>query len=398
MRRKGRLPTGIYFRGDTLWIRYRDEFGKETRESTRQSDVELAEAIRAEQIREAVMRKHFPVRRFERALFRDLLDHWWEKEGRRKEKSKFQSLMRRIDDRFEKQGGKEGEARDEEGTEDIELKRFQNMFKNKKAREVTPDIVDNFQHGLNHSGLAASSCNHYRTILNLIFNHAIRWELYDRNPVRAVSKFKEPPGRNCVITLEAFQRLLDLCDELQARELRALLIVLAVTTMRKGEVLSRKWEDVRLGAKVPFIHVPVTKNGDPKTIPLPQIVVDALRELPSYKNSSYLFPSRPTARHPSPQQPYRWDFGKEFRRVCLKAGLRKKDGSLAENLRLHDLRHFGPSILLKHDLSRDLVKKITGHKGPSLERYEHATLKLKHKTLEIIARELFAHTERTKVK
>ena len=46
------------------------------------------------------------------------------------------------------------------------------------------------------------------------------------------------------------------------------------------------------------------------------------------------------------------------------------------------------SILLKHDLSRDLVRKITGHKGPTLERYEHATLKLKHETLEIVAREL----------
>ena len=112
-------------------------------------------------------------------------------------------------------------------------------------------------------------------------------------------------------------------------------IILAITTMRKGEILPRKWEDVCLEGEIPFIHVPVTKNSDPKTVPLPQIVVDALKKLPSYETSVYLFPSRPTARHPSPKQPFRWDFGKEFRRACLKAGLRKKDGSLAENLRIH---------------------------------------------------------------
>ena len=141
-------------------------------------------------------------------------------------------------------------------------------------------------------------------------------------------------------------------------------IILAITTMRKGEILPRKWEDVCLEGEIPFIHVPVTKNSDPKTVPLPQIVVDALKKLPSYETSVYLFPSRPTARHPSPKQPFRWDFGKEFRRACLKAGLRKKDGSLAENLRIHDLRHFGPTILLGYDLSRDLVRRSRATEVP----------------------------------
>ena len=30
----------------------------------------------------------------------------------------------------------------------------------------------------------------------------------------------------------------------------------------------------------------------------------------------YLFPSRPTARCPKPQRPYRWDFGKQFRALA----------------------------------------------------------------------------------
>jgi hypothetical protein len=35
----------------------------------------------------------------------------------------------------------------------------------------------------------------------------------------------------------------------------------------------------------------------------------------------YLFPSRPTARCPKPQRPYRWDFGEQFRALAKGAGI-----------------------------------------------------------------------------
>ena len=66
--------------------------------------------------------------------------------------------------------------------------------------------------------------------------------------------------------------------------------------------------------------------------------------LPSHATNEYLFPSRPTARCPEPERPYRWDFGKQFRALAKAAGM--------QNVRIHDLRHAGATILMTLGVSR----------------------------------------------
>jgi integrase len=66
---------------------------------------------------------------------------------------------------------------------------------------------------------------------------------------------------------------------------------------------------------------------------------------------------------PSPKQPYRWDIGKEFRQLVRSLGI--------EDVRIHDLRHTGPSVLLMQGIPGDVVRKITGHRSRELERYQH---------------------------
>ena len=98
----------------------------------------------------------------------------------------------------------------------------------------------------------------------------------------------------------------------------------------------------------------------------------------------YFFPSRATARWPSPKKPYRWDFGKEFRALVRSLGL--------EDLRLHDLRHTGPSVLLMQGTPGDVVKKITGHRSCELERYQHLSPAFRAHTVDLIAQVLFSDT------
>ena len=73
-------------------------------------------------------------------------------------------------------------------------------------------------------------------------------------------------------------------------------------------------------------------------MPIPQSIVKTLKALPSHGRHEYLFPSRPTARCPEPQRPYRWDFGKQFRALAKATGI--------QNVRIHDLRHAGATILM----------------------------------------------------
>ena len=63
-------------------------------------------------------------------------------------------------------------------------------FGKKKAREISPDAVRDFLADLRKEGLAASSINQCRTILGGVFNYAIRFEKYDKNPVSVVAQEK----------------------------------------------------------------------------------------------------------------------------------------------------------------------------------------------------------------
>ena len=97
-----------------------------------------------------------------------------------------------------------------------------------------------------------------------------------------------------------------------------------------------------------------------------------------------MFPSRATSRWPNPKKPYRWDFGKEFRALVRAQGL--------EDLRLHDLRHTGPSVLLMQGIPGDVVRKITGHRSRELERYQHLSPLFRAQTVDLIAQVLFSST------
>jgi integrase len=347
-----KLRRGIYRRGDVLWIRFKNAKGALSRESTGQGDLKVAEAILAKRRSEVAMLHHFPTRKFEQISFDDLLKAWEPAHVRKT--PTFHYLLPRVRVTF---GGV-------------------------KAREVTTERVQEFLDRLkDESGLSPSSVKHYRTILNSIFNEAVRHGRYDGNPVRAVHQFREPPGRDRFLSIEEFQLLLAGCKD---PELRTVILVLCMTTLRLRELLNRRWSDIHLEGPAPYISVPHTKTGVPKKIPLPKVAVEALKRLASYDVDEYVFPSRPTARWPNPKKPYRWDVGKEFRALVRSLGL--------DDLRLHDLRHTGPSVLLMQGIPGDVVRKITGHRSRELERYQHLSPLFRAQTVDLIAQVLFSGT------
>jgi len=251
------------------------------------------------------MLSHFPTRKFEQLTFDDLREAW--EPAHLKKTPSFRYLLPRVLVAF---GGA-------------------------KAREMTTERVQEFLDRMrDHDGLSASSVNHYRTILNSIFNEAIRHGRYDVNPIRAIHQFREPPGRDRFLSVEEFQLLLAKCKD---PELRTAILVLCMTTLRLRELLNRRWSEM------------YTKTGVPKKAPLPRVAVEALKSLPSYGLDDYVFPSKSSARWPSPMKPHRWDLGKEFRALVRSLGM--------TDVRLHDLRHTGPSVLLMQGIPGDVVRR-----------------------------------------
>lgn len=345
-----RVERGIYVRASGIYyILYQNEVGRIVWKSTKQKSLKAARQFLEKHKTDVAMKVHLPNRRYESVKFSELADHWWNREGSRSA-SQWNYLIPRIRERFGKC----------------------------KARRMTSDEIQDFLDTLRET-LSASSVNHHRTILNRIFNFALERKTYDHNPVKGVPQYREPPGRDRFPTVEEFKKLINACDP--DIELRTAILVYSMTTLRKSELLRRRWTEVHLDAQVPYVSIPITKNHDPKKVPLPAIAVEALRILPSYGKSEFLFPSRPTARFPKPRKPYMWDLGKRFKSACAAAEL--------ENLRIHDLRHMGASILTEQGIAPEIIRKITGHRGKELDRYQHLSERLKSQTVDLIADVLF---------
>ena len=59
--------------------------------------------------------------------------------------------------------------------------------------------------------------------------------------------------------------------------------------MRRGEILSLCWEHVHLDKR--YVHLPDTKNGDSRDVPLSPLALDLLRDLPrNIRGDQAVFP------------------------------------------------------------------------------------------------------------
>jgi integrase len=103
--------------------------------------------------------------------------------------------------------------------------------------EVRTIQVESWLRGL---PLAKSSCATIRNLMSVLFNHACRYELFDRNPiylVRQSAKRRTPPAILLPSEIKA------LIDGLALRE-RTLVLLAASTGLRQSEIFGLKWGDI----------------------------------------------------------------------------------------------------------------------------------------------------------
>ena len=107
-------------------------------------------------------------------------------------------------------------------------------------------------------------------LLKAAYNQALRAEKITRNLARSVKLFKENNIRVRYLTEDEERRLVAALPEY----LRPLVTVAIHTGLRRGELLSLRWEDVDFSARV--ITVRVSKSGEGRRMPINEVVFKTL--------------------------------------------------------------------------------------------------------------------------
>ena len=127
--------------------------------------------------------------------------------------------------------------------------------------EVKPIAVEKW---LNEMPIAPASRYKTKGVMSVLFQHAMRYEWADRNPVRLVRQSAMPEQEAVVLEPVEVQALLS-----ELREpFRTLILLASVTGLRRGELFGLKWEDINFrDAEIRIERSVVDQvEGPPKTL------------------------------------------------------------------------------------------------------------------------------------
>lgn len=219
---------------------------------------------------------------------------------------------------------------------------------------------------------APASTNRLRSCLSSVFSYAIKQKGYiTSNPVRQVPSLTEDNKRKRYLSDDERMAVIVACKASDWEKLY-LLVALALTTgARLNEILWLRWSDIDFANRTAIIHK--TKNGDPRTLTLPQNAIDELQKHRQI-GSGLVFPGRRKFNQP-------FEFRRHWNKALEDAGI--------EDFRYHDLRHSAASYLAMSGASLIEIAEVLGHKSlETTKRYSHLSVEHKKKLTDRVLGEL----------
>lgn len=196
------------------------------------------------------------------------------------------------------------------------------------------------------------------------------WGIKIENPIRQIKMPRADNSRDRRLINDEEQRITHAFIKSKNHEYLIPAFILACeTAMRQGELLGLLWVNVNL--KNGTVHLPITKNGTSRTIPLSPRAIQVLKSL-SEKEDKVLKLTQSGLIQA-------WERTINRARKAYEEELKIRGESnkaiendpLLLNLRWHDLRHEGTSRLAEKLAMHELMK-VTGHKDAKmLARYYH---------------------------
>ncbi len=233
------------------------------------------------------------------------------------------------------------------------LGQLRRVFGHRFIGQLRPQEIASYRDERLAQGLAgATVVKEIATLSHIIDTGRREWGIHlPENPTKLVKRPRTAPGRDRRLLPGEEAGLFAACQSCRSAALPVLVRLAIETGMRLGELLALEWKHVDLDRRT--AHLPHTKNGSARTVPLSPAALALLRSWPR-SITGRVFPqwSRPDS------------VENVWRRAVARAGL--------HDLRFHDLRHEATSRLFERGLNPMQVAAITGHKTlQMLKRYTH---------------------------
>jgi integrase len=237
--------------------------------------------------------------------------------------------------------------------------------------------------------LARSSCAKIRNLMSLLFNHGIRYVLFDGHPIRLVRQSAK--RRRAPVTVSAAE-VRSLIAVLPLRE-RTLVLLDFGTGLRLSELFALKWKDINFDSNeisvvrsiVFQIVGPCKTEASQKPVPLDPYLSEALQkwrqQTPYRSPEDWVFAS-PASRG---RNPY---WGQSLMRTIIRPAAAKV--GITQRIGWHTFRHSYSSMLRANRADIKVMQELLRHSSSrvTMDTYTQAVTLQKRKAQSDIVRQL----------
>lgn len=255
------------------------------------------------------------------------------------------------------------------------FERLDKLFGNRQAEMLTPkEIEDTLNRVSKEENWAASTFNHYRSLISLAYRLGMKDRGLTINPARSVPHRREDNSHARFLSQKEEERLRGVIKSKYSWHLPELDLALQ-TGLRQGNQFALTWTMVDWSARM--LHIPRTKNEESLHVPLNEGALAALKiVLGRSDGTGRIFRSERTGE--PLEHPRHW-----FEPALNEAGV--------EGFHWHDLRHTFASRLRMKGTPLEDIADLLGHKSLAMtKRYAHLGPTRLH---EVVARLMEKHSE-----
>lgn len=230
-------------------------------------------------------------------------------------------------------------------------------FGSKHLNEITSVMIEEAHLNLKAKGYALAMSNKLPVLFKIMFNLAKKKGVHgaSTNPALGVQLFVTNNAKERYLTQAETERLLMAMEQSDNKQLKYIVPLMLMFGCRKRELLDAQWNDFDLVRR--NWHIPMSKNGKPRNIPISLKALELLEKLPRWPGCTYVVPN-PSTKKPFANLFHSWNKARQ------RAGL--------GDVRVHDLRHTFASNLVNSGQSIYVVSKLLGHSQiKTTTRYSH---------------------------